>query len=182
MKQLWVCALLVAGMSSAWATEYGNVVSVNPVIQRSAAPQPSCTYPNGTAIPGCETGPVTQSTVVGYQIQYLYKGQTYSAQVPSDPGKTVALRFDQSTGNPIPAVALRYDQNTGEPIYSGDPSVQLPTTVVVASPPPPAYVYPPYYGPAYYGPAFYGPPVIGVGIGIGFHGGWGGGWGGGWRR
>lgn len=171
MKQVLICAMLLGAASSAWATEYGNVISVNPVIQRSTTMQPSCTNPNGTSVAGCETAAGPQAQVIGYQIQYMYKGQTYSAQIPNDPGKTVPLRFDQDTGNPIPAVAYQMPPT----------SVTMPTTVVVAQPPPyyygAPYYDPAYYGPAYYGPGFYGPAVVGVGIGIGFHGGWGGGWG-----
>ncbi len=175
MKNILLCAVLVGCASSAWATEYGKVTSVTPVLQHSTVMQPSCMNPNGTAVPGCESKPVQQSTVVGYEIKYRYKGNTYTAQIPGDPGSTVALRFDPSTGQPIPALT-----------YADAPP---PSTVAVAAPPPPpppAYAYgqPYYYGPAYYGPAYYGPPVvvgapvIGLGIGVGF--GWHGG--GGWRR
>jgi hypothetical protein len=169
MKKVLLCAALIGCASSAWATEYGKVLSVTPVLQRSTVMQPSCVNPNGTAVPGCESQPVQQSTVVGYEIKYLYKGNTYTAQIPNDPGRTVALRFDPNTGQPIPALT--------------DSDPPPPETVVAAPPPPPpAYVYgsPYYYGPAYYGPpVVVGPPVIGIGVGVGF--GWhGGGWG--WRR
>jgi len=181
MKKLLLCAVLAGCVSSAWATEYGNVLSVTPLLQRSTVMQPSCLNPNGTAVPGCESKPVQQNTVVGYEVKYQYKGQTYTAQTPSDPGRTLALRFDPNTGEPIPALA-----------YLDTPPA---TEVVQAPPPPPPPVYaygtpyysPYYYAPAYYGPAYYGAPVVGVGIGIGigggWHGGWHGGWGGGgWRR
>ena len=178
MKQLLACAILLGLASSASATEYGNVISVNPVVQRSTVMLSSCFNADGSAKPGCESIGAPQSQTVGYQIQYMYKGHTYTAQVPSDPGKTVALQFDTNTGEPTPAIAYPMVNP-----YAGAPAV------TPANPPPMAYNNSPYYGPAYYAPAYYdplflAPPVIGVGIalGIGIGGGYRDGWGGGYHN
>jgi len=177
MKYGLACAILLGLASSASATEYGNVISVNPLVQRSTVMLSSCFNTDGSTKPGCESIGAPQSQTVGYQIQYIYKDHTYTAQVPSDPGKTVALQFDTNTGEPVPAVAYPpVTLNAGVPAW------------LAASTPPMAYNSSPYYGPAYYAPAYYdplflAPPLIGVGIalGIGVGGGYRGGWGGGYH-
>jgi len=206
MKRLLLCAALAALTANAWATEYGQVTSVRPIIEQVCSAD---TQSYNSAAP-CAPGAPTQPTVTGYQIEYRYKGQTYSAQVPDDPGKSVALQFDPNSGSPAPVVADAAQGAPGnDPSYAGTPPPQ-------GYPPPPDYqpgtqvgtqaAYPPgyapqpayyanpgyyaapqpaYYAPAYYGPAYYAPPVVGVGIGIGFGGGWhggGGGGGGGWHH
>jgi len=197
MKRLLLCTALAALTANAWATEYGRVTSVKPMIQQVCSDTTQSYNPGAPCAPGAPTQP----SVMGYQIEYRYKGQTYSAQVPSDPGKTVALQFDPNSGSPEPIVA---DEGPGAP--GGDPSY-------AGTPPPPPpgspqgyppgyppgyapqpgvvdpnyyaaqqpYYAPAYYPPAYYGPAYYGAPVVGVGVGIGFGGGWHGG-GGGWHH
>jgi hypothetical protein len=176
MKKILICAALIGCASTAWATEYGTVISAKPVMQRDTVMQPSCLNANGTAIPGCESKPVTQTTLIGYAIEYQYKGKTYTARLPENPGKTLALRFNPENGEPIPA-AIYAEAPTASPVAA-------PVAATLPPPPPPAYYYD--YGPAYYAPAYYGygpvvvgPPVVDIGIGIGFRGGccWGG-WGG----
>ena len=192
MKRLLLCTALAALTANAWATEYGRVTSVKPMIEQvcSGAAQ---SY-NGAA--PCAPGDPTQPTVTGYQIEYRYKGQTYSAQVPSDPGKSVALQFDPNSGSPVPVIADAAQGAPGnDPSYAGSappqgyPQGGPPPDYQPGYPPgyvqqPPGYVpqpgyyadpnyyaaQPAYYAPAYYGPAYYGPPVVGVGIGIGFGG------------
>jgi len=174
MKQLLAGAILLSIVSLAAATEYGNVISVNAMVQRSTVMLSSCFNSDGTAKPGCENIGTPQSQLVGYQIKYMYKGQVYTAQVPSDPGPTVALQFDANTGEPIPAMS-----------YPA-PNAYLAGPAALAVGPPPIAYGSPYYGPAYYGPAYYdplflSPPVIsvGFGVGVGYYHGWGGSWGGG---
>jgi hypothetical protein len=194
MKRLLLCTALVAVTANAWATEYGRVTSVKPMIQQVCS---DATQSYNGAAP-CAPGAPTQATVMGYQIEYRYKGQTYSAQVPSDPGKSVALQFDPNSGSPVPMVADAAQGAPGnDPSYAGSappqgnpqgyppgyqPGYAPPQPGYYADPnyyaAQPAYYAPAYYPPAYYGPAYYGPPVVGVGIGIGFGGGWHGGGGG----
>jgi hypothetical protein len=199
MKRLLLCTALAALTANAWATEYGSVTSVKPMIEQVCG---GATQSYNGAAP-CGPGVPTQSTVTGYQIEYRYKGQTYSAQVPSDPGKSVALQFDPTSGSPVPLVADAAAQGApgNDPSYAapappqgyaqGNPPQGTPPPGYqpgYAPPPAPGYYadpnyyapQPAYYAPAYYGPAYYGPPV-GVGIGIGFGGGWNGG-GGGWHH
>jgi hypothetical protein len=196
MKRLLLCTALAALTANAWATEYGRVTSVKPMIEQVCSADTQ-SY-NGAA--PCAPGAPTQPTVTGYQIEYRYKGQTYSAQVPSDPGKSVALQFDPNSGSPVPMVADAPQGAPGnDPSYAGSAPPQgyppdyqpgyQPGNQPGYAPQPgyypdPNYYAPPqpaYYAPAYYGPAYYGPPVVGVGIGIGFGGGWHGG-GGGWHH
>jgi hypothetical protein len=194
MKRLLLCTALAALTANAWATEYGRVTSVKPMIQQVCS---DATQSYNGAAP-CAPGAPTQPTVMGYQIEYRYKGQTYSAQVPSDPGKSVALQFDPNSGSPVPMVAdAAQDAPGNDPSYAGSappqgtpqgyppgyqPGYAPPQPGYYADPnyyaAQPAYYAPAYYPPAYYGPAYYGPPVVGVGIGIGFGGGWHGGGGG----
>jgi hypothetical protein len=155
----------------AWATEYGHVISSIPVVQQVPGPCGQTDSFN-EAVP-CQPAPPPQSQVVGYTIQYRYHGQTYSAQVASNPGPSVPLQFDPNTGSPIPALAAAAQNALSDDSYAAalpPPPQPYPPTY-----PAPYYDGAPYYGPVYYGPPVYAPPVVGVGIGFGFGGG-GGGW------
>ncbi len=187
-----VCALLALSTTTAWATEYGNVVTATPIVRPVSVPQTACTQQQVTVQPpqsvggtvlgtvagaligstigrgggqvaatavgavagavaghsvdeaqsrpytapvqNCQTTSFTQSAVVGYHVTYLYKGKQYDADLPVDPGPSVALRFDTTTGEPVPVV----DQPPPPPPIADVP----PPPVVVA----PAYYVPPVYG------------------------------------
>ena len=172
MKRLLLCTALASLAAPAWATEYGRVTSVTPMIQQVPSPCGGPTQSANEMVP-CQSPQPTHSQVTGYQIQYRYKGQTYSAQLPIDPGQTIALQFDPNTGNPIPAIANTAQNPVTSPPYASEADPYGYSAPYYA----PAYSGPAYYGPAYYGPAYYGgpligPPVIGLGFGIGFGGGW----------
>ncbi len=196
------CALLALSTTTAWATEYGNVVTATPIVRPVSVPQTSCTQQQVTVQPpqsiggtifgtvagaligstvgrgggqvagaavgaaagalvghsvdeaqsqpytapvqNCQTASVAQSAIVGYHVTYLYKGSQYDADLPADPGPTVALSFDTNTGEPVPVV----DQPPPPP----------PLPVADVPPPPPVVV-----APAYYAPPVYGTVVIGGG-------------------
>lgn len=198
-----VCAVLALGTTTAWAAEFGHVVSVTPVIQATTVMQQSCTQqevtskppqsiggtlfgtvagalvgstvgrgngqlaatavgaaagalagnsvdransqPVTTPVQTCQTVPVTQPTVVSYHVTYEYHGRQYTADMPLDPGTSVALQFDPNTGNPLPALA-------------GLPPAQVDADL---PPPPPVPVV---VAPAYYAvPPIYGTVVVGGG-------------------
>jgi len=60
-----VCAALVMSSTTAWATEYGNVLSASPVIQQVTTTQTSCTQQTATVQPPQSIAGTVFGTVAG---------------------------------------------------------------------------------------------------------------------
>ena len=103
----------------------------------------------------CSTQTVYENRAVAFNVVYEFAGKQYSAQMPHDPGPTLALQI-----GPIGAVGNEQPRQTYPadiPVYEESPPV------VIAQP-----VYPIYYPRPYYNP-----PVM-LNFGFGY-------WGGGYR-
>ncbi len=104
----------------------------------------------------CSTQTIYEYRTVAYNVVYEFAGKQYSAQMPHDPGPTLALQIG-------PVGALSNDQP--RQTYAADiPVYEEQPPMVVAQP-----VYPIYYPRPYYNP-----PVM-LNFGFGY---WGGGYGG----
>ena len=104
----------------------------------------------------CSTQTVYENRAVAYDVVYEFAGKQYSAQMPHDPGPTLALQI-----GPVGAVSNEQQRQT----YPADiPVYEEPPPVVMAQP-----VYPIYYPRPYY----YPPVTLEFGFGY-----WDGGWGG----
>lgn len=115
--------------------------------------------PELRSVQRCTTQTVFENRTMAYNVVYEYAGKQYTAQMPHDPGPTLALQIG-------PADAVSNEQ---ERSYAADiPVYDEPPPVVVTQP-----VYPAY--PVYYPrPAYYYPPVtfeFGFGHWGGSHGG-----------
>lgn len=108
--------------------------------------------PFTTPVQTCQAVPVTQSTVVGYRTTYEYHGMRYAADVPVDPGKWLALRFDPDTGHPVPAVVVPQPMQVAPPSLVVQAQAPLAGTPAIVAP----LVYP-------------RPPVVGT---VAVSGGW----------
>lgn len=100
----------------------------------------------------CSMQTVYENRGVVYNVVYEYAGKQYTAQLPYDPGKTIAVQVSPAGANPPTAPVS--NAIAPQPVY-----VQ-PAPVVVA----PA-AYPVYYPQPYY-------PPIGIQLGWGFWGGY----------
>ena len=106
----------------------------------------------------CSTQTVYENRAVAYNVVYEFAGKQYSAQMPHDPGPTLALQIG-------PAGAVSNEQ--ARQSYPADiPVYEEPPPVVMAQP-----VYPAY--PVYYPRPYYYPPVM-LEFGFGYWGGGGG--------
>jgi hypothetical protein len=94
----------------------------------------------------CGTQTTYENRPVAYNVVYEFAGKQYSAQMPHDPGPTLALQI-----GPVGAVSSEPPRQT----YPADiPVYEEPLPVVVTQPTYPAYpVYPVYYTRPYYPPA-----------------------------
>ena len=100
----------------------------------------------------CSTQTIYENRAVAYNVVYEFAGKQYSAQMPHDPGPTLALQI-----GPIGAVANEQQRQT----YPADiPVYEEPAPVVMAQP-----VYPVY--PVYYPRPYYNPPVM-LNFGFGY--------------
>jgi hypothetical protein len=160
-------ALLMA--TQAWAAdpmEYGQVVSVTPVLHQITLPQQVCqpAQAGGQDTSPCSTQMVHHDTTT-YQVAYDYAGRRYQVELPYDPGPTIALSVSPAVAPPTGYPATGYP-----PLMTGyPPPVAVPSTIVMPPPPPlytagsPVYVTPaPYYAYPY---GIY--PTIGIGVRFG---------------
>jgi len=100
----------------------------------------------------CSTQTVYENRAVAYNVVYEFAGKQYSAQLPHDPGPTLALQIGPASSNDIPQT--------------------YPADIPVYPDSAPAPTMQPVY-PAYYPPHYYYPPVM-LDFGFGY-------WGGGYR-
>lgn len=125
----------------------------------------------------CSNQVVYENRLTGYNVVYEYGGRQYSAQLPSDPGPTLALQVSPAApaAAPAPVYAPAVSQTT---VYT---EAYPATTTYVSAPV--VYAAPAYYAPAYYAPSYYPALTFGVGLGLGYWSGWhgGGGYRGGWH-
>jgi uncharacterized protein YcfJ len=116
------------------------------------------------SVQNCSTQNFYESRTVAYNVVYEYAGKQYTAQMPHDPGPTLALQIgpaDAVSSSQAPQAPQPQQQRS----YAADiPVYDEPPPVVVAQP-----VYPVYYPRPYY----YYPPVR-LDLGFGY-------WGGGYR-
>lgn len=118
------------------------------------------TPPAVATVQSCQLVTHNENHFVGYDITYDYRGQRYTARVPTDPGDRIALSV-----NVAPASTVAEQQPVYTPPPPAAPVVTTAPTVVYAAPQV-VYAEPPViYGP----PAYWGPR-----IGVGFGWGWGG--------
>jgi uncharacterized protein YcfJ len=109
----------------------------------------------------CSTQTIYENRAVAYNVVYEFAGKQYSAQMPHDPGPTLALQI-----GPIGAVSNEQPRQT----YPADiPVYEEPAPIVAAQP---VYSTYPVY-PIYYPRPYYNPPVM-LNFGFGY-------WGGGYR-
>lgn len=100
----------------------------------------------------CSMQTVYENRGTVYNVVYEYAGKQYTAQLPYDPGKTIALQVSPAGAN-APTVAAT-STATAQPVY-----VQSAPVVVAPA------AYPVYYPQPYY-------PPIGIQLGWGFWGGY----------
>jgi uncharacterized protein YcfJ len=80
--------------------DYAPVLRVEPVYEVRAvqAVDPECLRPNrprasiGTAVGACKPRTTQVRTLVAYDVEYRYKGDTYMSRMKSDPGSRVRVR------------------------------------------------------------------------------------------
>jgi uncharacterized protein YcfJ len=110
----------------------------------------------------CTTQMVTQNVTV-YEVEYEYAGKRYKAQLPSDPGKTIAVSV--SPALTMPPEAYPAPMANAPITTSAQPGVVMQQVA-----PAPVYVAPyPYYGYPYGGyPYGYYPPFS-IQFGIGYY-------------
>jgi len=115
------------------------------------------------SVQNCTTQNIYENRTVAYNVVYEYAGKQYTAQMPHDPGPTLALQIGpaDAVSNNLPAQQQQPQQQRS---YAADiPVYDEPLPVVVARP-----VYPVYYPRPYY----YYPPVrldLGFGYWSGGH-------------
>lgn len=113
----------------------------------------NATPPRTMTVRSCQNVTQLENRFMGYDVTYEYRGQRYTARVPSDPGDRVALKVNVS------------------PVDAAPPSTSVPQEAAVASPPP---VYYPSGTVVYGAPAVvYGPPPVYWGPSVGVNLGWG---------
>lgn len=112
--------------------------------------------PTVQTVRSCGTAYTTQNRVVGYNVEYEYRGQHYSTQTQSPPGKRIALNVQVEPADTAPQ-AQQVPAEAAPPAYYAAP---------VYAPAPVVYAPQPYYAPYYYG---YGAPVV-VHLGYGWYG------------
>ena len=106
------------------------------------------TEPELRTVRQCSTQTIYENRAVAYNVVYEYAGKQYSAQLPHDPGPTLALQI-----GPVGAVSNEQPRQT----YPADiPVYEQAPPVVVAQP-----VYPIYYPRPYYNP----PVMLNFGFG-----------------
>lgn len=108
---------------------------------------------NSQPVTTCTTQTTLENRLVGYNVVYEYAGKQYTAQLPYDPGRTIAVQITPAGANPTMTTPAS-NAIAPQPVY-----VQ-PAPVVVA----PA-AYPVYYPQPYY-------PPIGIQLGFGYWGGY----------
>lgn len=136
-----------SGPGQAAATMIGLVggAALGDKIEGSPAPQLQ-------NVQRCGVQTVYENRGTVYHVVYEYAGKQYTAQLPYDPGRTIAVQITPAGANPTMAPAS--SAIAPQPVY-----VQ-PAPVVVA----PA-AYPVYYPQPYY-------PPIGIQLGFGYWGGY----------
>jgi uncharacterized protein YcfJ len=113
--------------------------------------------PTTQTVRSCGTAYTTQNRVVGYDVEYEYRGQRYTTQTRSAPGRRIALNVQVEPADSAPPVQ-QAPVEAAPPAYYATP-VYAPAPVIYAPQP----YYQPYY---YYG---YGAPVV-VHLGYGWYG------------
>ena len=117
----------------------------------------SANPPAMQTVRSCGTAYSTQNRVVGYNVEYEYRGQHYTTQTQSPPGKRIALNVQVEPADAAPP-AQQAPAEAASPAYYAAPGY---------APAPVVYAPQPYYAPYYYG---YGAPVV-VHLGYGWYGG-----------
>ena len=94
---------------------YAQVLRVEPVyeVRTVKTVDPECLRPERhqgrtIRIPGdCQPKPVTVRTIVAYDVEYTYKGDTYMSRLDFDPGNRLRVRVSVTPdeGPPRPSVA-----------------------------------------------------------------------------
>lgn len=111
---------------------------------------------NSQPVTTCTTQTTLENRLIGYTVVYEYAGKTYTAQLPQDPGPTIALQITPAAALQTPTPAAAVQAPTPATV------VMPPTTTVVTRP---SVVYAP--PPVYYSPW----PATSVHLGWGWHGG-----------
>jgi uncharacterized protein YcfJ len=111
----------------------------------------------------CSTQTTYENRPVAYNVVYEFAGKQYTAQMPHDPGPTLALQI-----GPVGATTTTTTSNPPQSYPADIPVYSDPPPVVMAQP-----VYPAY--PVYYPRPYYYPPVM---MEFGYWGGYRGGYGG----
>ena len=126
--------------------------------------------PELRSVQRCSTQTAYENRTVAYNVVYEFAGKQYTAQMPHDPGPTLALQIGPAgANNSEPQQPRSYAADI--PVYADQPPV------VVTQPAYPVYQTYPIY-PNYYPAPYYYPPVT-LDFGFGY---WGGGYrGGGYR-
>ena len=111
---------------------------------------------NSQPVTTCTTQTTLENRLIGYTVVYEYAGKTYTAQLPQDPGPTIALQITPAAAVQAPAPAAAVQAPMPATV------VMPPTTTVVTRP---SVVYAP--PPVYYSPW----PSTSVHLGWGWYGG-----------
>ena len=154
--------LTLAGMlASAWAQPYetAKVISATPVITQ--VPHQVCDKTENQSYVVTSTPSCTQQLmqVTAYQVEYELNGKRYTAQLPQDPGKTLAV---QVAPVPVPSTPIVSSSTYSTQVYTQPPVYAAPPVYA----PPPVYMAPyPYgYPVAPYG--YYRYPPVGINLGF----------------
>jgi len=101
-----VCALLALSTTTAWATEYGNVVTATPIVRQVTLPQTSCTQQAVTVQPPQSVGGTVFGTVAGALLGSTVGrggGQVAGAVVGAAAGALAGHAIDQAQSQPYTA-------------------------------------------------------------------------------
>jgi uncharacterized protein YcfJ len=133
----------------------------------------------------CQSGMSYENRVIGYDVAYEYRGQRYTARLPQDPGRQLALNVSVAPAGPADVSSPQaftgqsVDVPIGVPMGSASPApVYVPAPAYVPAPvvaPAPVY-YPaqPYYPAPVYAPrpSVWVQPSLFIGVGGGGRGHW----------
>lgn len=142
MNKFFTLPALLVACGACMAADVGRVTSSTPVVQQVAVPHRVCST-DALGVQQCTQQTVYEDRTVGYNVVYEFAGKQYAAQLPQDPGPTVALQV-----SPVGAPA---------PVVVPAPVVYSPAPATVVVPAQPVYVQP-----------YYPPVTIGLGLGFGF--------------
>jgi uncharacterized protein YcfJ len=108
----------------------------------------------------CSTQTAYENRTVAYNVVYEYAGKQYSAQMPHDPGPTLALQI-----GPVGSVGSATSNSS---VASEPPRQTYPADIPVYEEAPPVVIAQPVY-PVYYPRPYYYPPVS-LNFGFGYWG------------